>query len=245
LNEKDGSVNWYHIFPPETNFDAASMFQVKEDIYLSLNPRSSSKKFLYTIDPQAQQVTLRCTLPKLNLSFQPDQTYFLSSDNEHTVGCIDIETCDILWSMGLLPKESNSQSFSGMFFWEDWLLLLNDYVLCGIDTKKQDVQFVYEFEFDGLIENQESYMMHSFVQSESILYIGIGPQDYDHGDSYLLAFDMATSQFLWKWQIPKTPVTEPGHYEGSIYLTMAPNLVDGSIFFITNRGDMYEVPVEY
>ena len=85
--------------------------------------------------------------------------------------------------------------------------------------------------------------MNSILQADSILYLGIGPQDYDHGVSYLLAFDMATQQFLWKWRIPDPPDPEPGHYTGSIYLTIIPNLIEDSLFFITNRGDIYEVPV--
>ena len=247
LNEKDGSVNWYHMFPQGIHFDYSYMIQMHNDIlYISSgDSHGASKELLYTVDLNKKQVKDSYNLPISDLAFLSDEVFFLSPDRKNLTGLIDVETGNVPWTIGLFPMQKNVYlSFNQMHVWEDLIILHNDSAMCGIDTKKQDIQFVYGFEFDGLIENQESYMMHSFVQSDSMLYIGIGPQDYDQGVTYLVAFDISTQQFIWKWKIPETPVTEPNHYEGSIYLTMAPNLVDGSLFFITNRGKMYEIPVE-
>ncbi len=241
LNEQDGSVNWVHLFPPTVAADSAYLSKEKGVISLSLHARSMSHPLRYTVDPSKKQVKPVCDVPDapdIHLFTLSDRTYFLSDDNKHTVGLYDPQTCQILWSIGLFTEESYVLPFQGLFQWEDQLLLWNDSTLCSIDLATKDVNSVVCFEGLG------SYDIHTVFQNDSILYLGIGPQDWDKGDSCIIAYDMATQQCLWKWKFPELLPPKPGYHYGSTYFTMAPYLVENSLFFLTNHGNVYEMKVQ-
>jgi len=241
LNDNNGSLNWYYIFPTGEVFINCSTFQIDQDRLLIANgdPHGASDFFVYSVDLPNRKVKKLSTIMMQDLIIKSSTAYFLSNNTSYLAGSIDLDTGKIPWSFGLntLPKDT-FLSFDRIYSWQNWLVLGSDFELTGIDSNNQDIQWTVSF------KDLEPYLFHSYAQDGSILYYGVGPQDYNQGKTYIVAFDITTHQFLWKWKIPYNPNPEPGYTNGSLYISLAPNLINGSLYFISNQGDIYEMPVK-
>jgi outer membrane protein assembly factor BamB len=240
LNENDGSINWYHIFPTGEDFSYCSTFLIDHDkLYIANGDPHSPDYLLYSLDLPKHQFKKKTEIMIKDILITPSTTFFLSNNKPYLVGAIDLESGKIPWSIGLktLPKDIDID-YSHMYIFENWLVLSSDYKLTGVDLNEPDNLWTI------WMEDLEPYMFHAFVQDDSILYFGIGPQDWNQGETYVVAFDITTRQFLWKWKIPYNPNIAPGVITGSLYISTAPTLMNGSLYFISSHGEMYEMLVK-
>ena len=241
LNENKGTINWYYLFPKGESFAHATTFQIDQDRLLISNgdPRGASDFLLYSVDLLNRKVKKLSTMMIQNILIKSSAAYFLSNNTPYLAGSIDLDTGKIPWSIGLNTLQKDTfLSFDRIYSWQNWLVLGDDFELTGIDSNNQDILWTVSF------KDLEPYLFHSIAQDGPILYFGVGPQDYNQGETFIVAFDISTHQFIWKWKIEHNSYPEPRYSNGSLYISEAPNLINGSLYFITNQGVFFEMPVK-
>jgi outer membrane protein assembly factor BamB len=123
------------------------------------------------------------------------------------------------------------------------LVVFTDNFVVGLDAELKTVS--WEMHLTDL----PPYSIHGVVQQENIVYFAIGPQDWNKGLTYLVAFDTLSQEFLWKWKFP-IAINEGSHVidseelsAPSVYIKNGPIIFDDKLHFTCSNGCVYQIPI--
>ncbi|MCE5222679.1 hypothetical protein LLG10_00605 [bacterium] len=160
-----------------------------------------------------------------------NQAVFLGTDQDpYALGCFDLKQQTVIWKVNQQDLPSQKKlPLSDIFFWQDHVVTYDDYSVFTYHLKQN--KFLPSIQLD----NSQPYAFHAGVQYEGILYLAIGPQDWNQGESYILAFHIDTQRFLWKWRLPSSSY--------ALYVCHGLFVNRNNLYFHCNIGALFCIPL--
>jgi outer membrane protein assembly factor BamB len=203
LEESSGKLLWKYPLAEEDHYDGLCLFKLMGDkLYLSKSRNEQGKSnSLDVFDLSTHKFQQIQSIAVKDLLISEEEALFLGDTGIYgeplVLGSLDLAQKTLIWELYQenIPGAFSIIDYHGVFSWKDKLVFYDDY---SINTyKPQEKTFLPRLELEGL----EYYAFHGAVQQEAMLYLAVGPQDWNRGTTYILAFNLETQQFSWKWKL--------------------------------------------
>jgi len=234
LEESSGKLLWKYPLEEEDHYDGLCLFKLMGDkLYLSKSRKEQGKSnSLDVFDLNTHKFQQIQSIAVKDLFISEDETLFLGSYGDPLVlGSLDLIQNTLIWELYQenIPDAFSIIDYHGVFSWKDKLVFYDDY---GINTyMPQEKTSLPRLKLEGL----EFYAFHGAVQQEDMVYLAVGPQDWNQGTTYILAFNIETQQFAWKWKL--------GYFVESAYVHHGMEILNQSLYFHCTNGQVYEIPL--
>jgi outer membrane protein assembly factor BamB len=234
LEESSGKLLWKYPLEEEDPYDGLCLFKLMGDkLYLSKSRNKQGKSnSLDVFDLNTHKFQQIQSIAVKDLFISEDEALFLGSYGEPLVlGSLDLIQKTLIWELDQenIPDAPLIIDNHGVFSWKDKLVFYDDYRL--YTYKPQGKSSLPTLELEGL----EFYAFHGAIQQEDMLYLAVGPQDWNQGTTYILAFNIETQQFAWKWKL--------GYFAESAYVHHGMEILNQSLYFHCTNGQVYEIPL--
>lgn len=238
LEESSGKLLWKYPLAEKDHYDGLCLFKLMGDkLYLSKSRNEQAKSnSLDVFDLNTHKFQQLQSIAVKDLFISEDEALFLGDTGIYgdplVLGSLDLVQKTLIWELyqenipGASPYNTR---YHGVFSWKDKLVFYDDY---GINTyKPQEKTSLPRLELEGL----DYYAFHGAVLQEAMLYLAVGPQDWNQGTTYILAFNIETQQFAWKWKL--------GYFAESAYVHHGMEILNQSLYFHCTNGQVYEIPL--
>ncbi|HOI24997.1 MAG TPA: hypothetical protein PK581_05330 [Caldisericia bacterium] len=237
LEESSGKLLWKYPLEEEDHYDGLSLFKLMGDkLYLSKSRNKQGKSnSLDVFDLNTHKFQQIQSIAVKDLIISEDETLFLGDTGNYgdplVLGSLDLAQKTLIWELYQenIPSAPKYGRYHGVFSWKDKLVFYDDYRL--YTYMPQEKTSLPTLELEGL----EFYAFHGAVQQEDMLYLAVGPQDWNQGTTYILAFNIETQQFAWKWKL--------GYFVESAYVHHGMEILNQSLYFHCTNGQVYEIPL--
>jgi len=233
IDEITGHLIGYYMAPEDYIFSDITLYQlIGSDLYLSgTKQNESNQHLLCKFDLISHQFSKLFPLSAQQLLPIQNQAVFLGTDQDpYALGSFDLKQQTVIWKVNQqdLPSQKKLH-LSDVFFWQDHVVTYDDYSVFTYHLKQN--KFLPSIQLD----NSQPYAFHAGVQYEGILYLAMGPQDWNQGESYILAFHIDTQRFLWKWKLPSSSF--------ALYVCHGLFVNRNNLYFHCNNGALFCIPL--
>lgn len=234
LEESSGKLLWKYPLEEKDHYKGLCLFKLMGDkLYLSKSRKEQAKSnSLDVFDLNSHKFQQIQSIAVKDLFISEDEALFLGSYGDPLVlGSLDLIQKTLIWELYQenIPDTPLIINNHGVFSWKDKLVFYDDYRL--YTYKPQGKSSLPTLELEGL----EFYAFHGAIQQEDMLYLAVGPQDWNQGTTYILAFNIETQQFAWKWKL--------GYFAESAYVHHGMEILNQSLYFHCTNGQVYEIPL--
>jgi hypothetical protein len=228
---------------------------IGDDLYLSNEePSSNGRGSLLRFHFPTQMFTSLGDIALTDISFPEEsksktiskntEINFVSRNEQTLVGGMILQDASLQWSKNAnelgLDMPTTLKTIVG---YSKQIVVFTDHFVIGLDADSKNVSWKMH------LIDLPPYSIHGIVQQENKVYFALGPQDWNRGASYLVAFDIVSHEFLWKWKFP-TSINEGNRVFNSeelsapsVYIKNGPIIFDGKLIFICNNGCMYQITI--